>query len=610
MKQTFTVFTIFFFFSFSALHVKAQNQPLPPQADSIIAILPTLQGEEKLTALQELSRILARHPKDRYYLKMLKDEARRQNNVAVEGLAWSRYTLIFFSQFDTDSLFIVGEEALEFFKEHDLHSDILYVKNLFVLRHLRFRQVLTALRLAENAYEIVKDLPDQTLRARVLTMIGNIYFGMENWEESIRYYTESARVVQLRDSVEASDIGYAWERFYNLAYMARYSNRPNEMLHYVDSMNLKLRQFEEVHGARDANIVYFLTEYQTAIAYAELRQPVQAMQAIRRAKEYYSPEWDKVSVYYASLIDDMYGTYYLFAANNPTRAIEYLNRVLHYHKTSGTERGVLFTKTRLAQAHAKRGDYRMSTQLYREILQRRDSINKERFYAQVNEFRTIYELDKAELENQRQQAAIERQRSTIVKLIILGIALFLIAGLLLWSHNRIAKKNRGLYNQIKEHDRLAEELQQLRDIWAQNLPEDIEICDYDNVETHNCASLPPQTETEEQNIFLVRIREYLLRDRNFANPDLDVDKLPTQLKISRTYLYQKIKEATGLTLQDYINSLRLDDSRRLLGTTDEKIDVIAEMCGYNPRTFYRLFREKYDITPTVYRRMSQIEKNL
>ena len=610
MKQTFTVFTIFFFFSFSALHVKAQNQPLPPQADSIIAILPTLQGEEKLTALQELSRILARHPKDRYYLKMLKDEARRQNNVAVEGLAWSRYTLIFFSQFDTDSLFIVGEEALEFFKEHDLHSDILYVKNLFVLRHLRFRQVLTALRLAENAYEIVKDLPDQTLRARVLTMIGNIYFGMENWEESIRYYTESARVVQLRDSVEASDIGYAWERFYNLAYMARYSNRPNEMLHYVDSMNLKLRQFEEVHGARDANIVYFLTEYQTAIAYAELRQPVQAMQAIRRAKEYYSPEWDKVSVYYASLIDDMYGTYYLFAANNPTRAIEYLNRVLHYHKTSGTERGVLFTKTRLALAHTKKGDYRTATQLYREVLQRRDSINKERFYAQVNEFRTIYELDKAELENQRQQAAIERQRSTIVKLIILGIALFLIAGLLLWSHNRIAKKNRGLYNQIKEHDRLAEELQQLRDIWAQNLPEDIEICDYDNVETHNCASLPPQTETEEQNIFLVRIREYLLRDRNFANPDLDVDKLPTQLKISRTYLYQKIKEATGLTLQDYINSLRLDDSRRLLGTTDEKIDVIAEMCGYNPRTFYRLFREKYDITPTVYRRMSQIEKNL
>ena len=111
-------------------------------------------------------------------------------------------------------------------------------------------------------------------------------------------------------------------------------------------------------------------------------------------------------------------------------------------------------------------------------------------------------------------------------------------------------------------------------------------------------------------MLVARLQEYMLRDRNFANPELNVDQVAKDLKVSRTYLYKKVKENTGLTLQDYINSMRLEDACRLLSASDTLVENVANMCGFNKSTFYRLFREKYNITPAEYRKMCMAEKGL
>ena len=132
----------------------------------------------------------------------------------------------------------------------------------------------------------------------------------------------------------------------------------------------------------------------------------------------------------------------------------------------------------------------------------------------------------------------------------LRVALALIVFLVVWNRNRIAEKNRMIYRQIMKQDRLAEKFKQLPAL-------------------------------DENNKVAVRIHEYLLRDRNFANPKMNIEKIAEDMNVSFSYLYQAIREIDGDDKpQDYINNVRLDEARRLLSTTNELIENIAKECGY------------------------------
>ncbi|MCD8080203.1 MAG: helix-turn-helix domain-containing protein [Bacteroides sp.] len=107
-----------------------------------------------------------------------------------------------------------------------------------------------------------------------------------------------------------------------------------------------------------------------------------------------------------------------------------------------------------------------------------------------------------------------------------------------------------------------------------------------------------------QRELFLRLREYLVKDKNFTKTSIDTSRLVTTLSTNRTYLFEAVKSVAGKTLQEYINCLRLEEGRKLLETTDELIESIAAVCGYNSvRTFYRLFRSTYEMSPAVYRKM-------
>ncbi len=66
---------------------------------------------------------------------------------------------------------------------------------------------------------------------------------------------------------------------------------------------------------------------------------------------------------------------------------------------------------------------------------------------------------------------------------------------------------------------------------------------------------------------------------------------------------RRFRQATGLTPLDYVHTLRLEESKQLLETTDLPIDAIASEVGYEDASFFRrLFRRKVGLTPHAYRR--------
>ena len=72
---------------------------------------------------------------------------------------------------------------------------------------------------------------------------------------------------------------------------------------------------------------------------------------------------------------------------------------------------------------------------------------------------------------------------------------------------------------------------------------------------------------------------------------------------SREHLSRLFKSATGTTLGNYLNELRIEHAAAMLTTTYlDIIDIALESGFENLSTFYHLFKRKKGISPKQYRK--------
>ncbi len=95
------------------------------------------------------------------------------------------------------------------------------------------------------------------------------------------------------------------------------------------------------------------------------------------------------------------------------------------------------------------------------------------------------------------------------------------------------------------------------------------------------------------------ITEYM--KRNYQT--VAIQDLVTEFHYQEDYFNRIIKNKTGLTYSGYLKQIRLDAAERLLRTTSLSIEEIAAEVGYhNKGFFYKIFVEKYGMTPSKYRK--------
>jgi len=472
-----------------------------------------------------------------------------------------------------DSALILGEEAVRFTREQKLND--LQFKALHALIHNYVLQGyrLTAIRKAEEGYAEAKELQDNLPTARMLAAFGLIYNEMGLFEDALRYYEESNRVANQKRQAGNTIYRYIYENLATLSYVTK---RFSDVLRYADSLLVELERLHEATPTADLKTFYFLEEYFHAVAYANLKRPQQSLQAIRRAEALFEPQWR--GTWYDNVVDEMYVDYYL-AAKNYDKALEYIEQTLQFYEDNLLELDMLAKQREKASALFNKGAYKTSAEIYRTVIDRTDSLKLQQFYGQINELRTLYELDKAEMEAERQQQAIRKQLVVIASLAFACAALLVIVSLVVWNRRRIMEKNRALYRQIKEQDRLTTAVQ---------------------------SAAFPQIGDERQQQLVARLHEYLLCEQTFAKPDIDTDELVARLATNRTSLFTAIKAVTGKTLQEYVNEMKLNEARQLLEATAQPLDSIIELCGFASKsTFYRLFSEHYNMPPAEYRNIAK-----
>ena len=89
-------------------------------------------------------------------------------------------------------------------------------------------------------------------------------------------------------------------------------------------------------------------------------------------------------------------------------------------------------------------------------------------------------------------------------------------------------------------------------------------------------------------------------DKRYAS-ELTVLAIAQELHIHPTYLHKLFREETGHSVCEYIQHVRLEHARRLLGENYTLRDAAAAVGISSPQYFSKLFKRAYGITPGEYR---------
>ncbi len=91
------------------------------------------------------------------------------------------------------------------------------------------------------------------------------------------------------------------------------------------------------------------------------------------------------------------------------------------------------------------------------------------------------------------------------------------------------------------------------------------------------------------------------------NQEIGLSKISRDLFVHKTNLAKKFKEEVGKTTAEYINEIRIKESKYILQNTTLSIEDIAYCVGYNDKKYFsKVFKSIEKISPSEYRKYKDI----
>ena len=83
---------------------------------------------------------------------------------------------------------------------------------------------------------------------------------------------------------------------------------------------------------------------------------------------------------------------------------------------------------------------------------------------------------------------------------------------------------------------------------------------------------------------------------------IKLNEVAEQLHIQPAYLGQQFKKTTGVSFNDYVHTMRIEEAKKLLRRTDMKISDIARSVGYkDAEDFVKKFKACTGVLPSAYK---------
>lgn len=99
--------------------------------------------------------------------------------------------------------------------------------------------------------------------------------------------------------------------------------------------------------------------------------------------------------------------------------------------------------------------------------------------------------------------------------------------------------------------------------------------------------------------FMVSVMEKL--NEHLADSEFSVGDLCSQLGMSRTSVYNKIRSITGQSVNEFIRIVRLNKSKELLSSNLYNVSEVAYMVGFSdPKYFSTCFKKQFGVSPSKF----------
>lgn len=392
-----------------------------------------------------------------------------------------------------------------------------------------------------------------------------------------RGYMDVAEREKARDAIQQAELlaqdGNDWEQLcsiYNLKGVILFINdKPDSALYFYT----KALETGKAHGVDSINFPRIISNIGEIYA---PEKPALAMSYYSRALAMAQNTGNKIT---EASITSIIGIAQL-RAQDLKNAEKNLQLALIAARKLGLRRVIRQAYSGLVDVRLQQGRGEEAVVYLRKYYQVRDSLLNTSKIRQIVELETKHEL---QLKEQRIQVLnSEKQLQSLWKNILIVLVILILAlsvGLYQLQKYRY-RKNREVLD--LEIDYLTRQYKQTEDKYKATLvPESDE-----QLESHDQKLL-------KQAIFIV--------EDNMADPLFSVEKMASEMNMSRASLHRKIKSITGFPPSELIRSIRLRKAARLILNKVDTVSQIALLVGFNDYAhFSKSFKKHFGVAPTSY----------
>lgn len=568
MKKTFRITAILYFLILCfILPAPAQNRHQQLK-DSLRRVIAQSEGKAKLKAYSRLYELYMPDVNNQEAMDTLKTlfdqteaEAIKQGNISAQGMVYGNLIIALVNGGKYDEAISKIPDCLDFYKKNKMWRFYYQIHMQLITLYNLKGDYEKASEEAQNMYNQAKEQNDKAGMATALYTTSTIYNIQERWKEQEQCLRESIAMLW-----EVSGYDNILTQAYAFLCMSlRAQGRYDDALKLVPEYEKAINRFEKAIGRTD---IAARVNFNTALMnnYIDTRQYDKA--------EIYLTQLEKIANNSIHNFETLRAKALILQSRGRyNEALACIDSAMA--KVSESEFDINLAREIKMEILVRAGRVNEALDIYRKIVATNKELSDTEVNARFDELRTQYEVAKH---------ISEKKRNFHYFLFALGACLILTVLLAcVFYYNRvITNKNRNLYKQIKEQDRLTDELS-----WAMQ---------------NGTLSY-----TGEQFDLVTQLRDYLLTGDNITNVDINRDDIITALGTNKNTLSEAVKAVTGKSPMEYIRTMKIEEARRLLGNHPElTIESVAYSCGFNiPSTFYRLFKKEYGISPSAYRKMAK-----
>lgn len=256
------------------------------------------------------------------------------------------------------------------------------------------------------------------------------------------------------------------------------------------------------------------------------------------------------------------GEFYL-SQGDRTKAVSYWKKGLEMAENSQNNNLRLALLQKLYQYYRGHDDAQSILWLER-YTSLKDSLHTEHNTELLNEYQERYKAAEREIIINRQQQEL-RKRNFFLILAFSLLVILVVTSLLI----------RGLRNHKRKRIEAEKEVVELKHIISSQEKRVIDML------THYVA--------------------LHIDDKTLSN-----DEICRHLAVSQSTLNRQVNAIKGVSIQGFVQQMRMEKAERLLRTTKESISDIADRCGYEDVSYFtRVFKQCYGLPPTKFRASTQ-----